>query len=47
MDLFTVYRPPKIPGLQFRFLASGIQQEPQNRLFYDFRIIVDLDLPLF
>src|SRR5262245_25771578 len=47
MDLFTVYRPPQIPGLQFRFLASGIQQEPQNRLFYDFRIIVDFDLPLF
>src|SRR5262245_30688961 len=47
MDLVTVYRPPQIPGLQFRFLASGIQQEPQSRLFYDFRIIVDFEVPLF
>jgi hypothetical protein len=47
LDLFTVYRPPRIPGLQFRFLASGIQQEPESRLFYDFRIILDLELPLF
>ncbi len=46
-DLFTVYRPPQIPGLQFRFLASMIQQEPQTRLFYDFRIIVDFEVPLF
>ena len=32
-DLFTIYRPPKLPGFQFRFLASTIQQEPQSRLF--------------
>jgi len=44
---FTIYRPPKLPGFQFRFLASMIQQEPQSRLFYDFRIIMDYELPLF
>ena len=31
----------------WRFLASGIQQEPQSRVFYDFRIIMDFELPLF
>jgi len=46
-DLFTIYRPPTLPGFQFRFLASMIQQEPQSRLFYDFRIIMDYELPLF
>ena len=46
-DLFTIYRPPKLPGFQFRFLASMIQQEPPSRLFYDFRIIMDYELPLF
>jgi hypothetical protein len=46
-DLFTIYRPPSLPGFQFRFLASMIQQEPQSRLFYDFRIIMDYELPLF
>jgi hypothetical protein len=47
LDLFTIYRPPRIPGLQFRFLASAIHQEPIDRLFYDFRIILDLEVPLF
>ena len=46
-DLFTIYRPPKLPGFQFRVLASMIQQESQSRLFYDFRIIMDYELPLF
>jgi len=46
-DLFTVWRLPQVPGMQFRFLASMIQQEPQTRLFYDFRIILDLEIPLF
>jgi len=47
LDLFTVWRPPQVSGFQFRFLASGIQQEPLSRLFYDFRIIVDYELRLF
>jgi hypothetical protein len=46
-DLFTVYRPPRLPGFQFRFLGSMIQQEPQSRLFYDFRVILDMETPLF
>ena len=47
LDFFTVYSPPRIHGLQFRFLASAIHQEPQSRLFYDFRIILDFEVPLF
>jgi hypothetical protein len=47
LDLFTVWRPPQVPGLQFRFLGSAIHQEPLSRLFYDFRIILDLELRLF
>ena len=46
-DLFTVWRPPQLPGFRFRFLSSLIQQDGEGRLFYDFRIILDLDLPLF
>ena len=46
-DLFTVYRPPKVPGFQFRFLGSMIQQDPQSRLFYDFRVILDMEMRLF
>jgi hypothetical protein len=46
-DLFTVYRPPQLPGFQFRFLASMIQQDPQTKLYYDFRVIMDYELPLF
>jgi hypothetical protein len=45
-DLFTVYRPPQLPGFQFRFLASMIQQDPQTKLYYDFRVIMDYELPL-
>jgi hypothetical protein len=46
-DLFIVWRPQQVPGLQFRNLISLIQQDPQSRLFYDIRIIVDLELRLF
>src|SRR5262249_14711827 len=45
-DVSTIYRPSKLPGFQFRFLASMVRQEPQSRLFYDFRIIMDYELPL-
>ena len=47
LDLFTVYRPPQLPGFQGRVLMSGIQQNPQSRLYYDFRIIMDFEVPLF
>ncbi|HYB43684.1 MAG TPA: OprD family outer membrane porin [Candidatus Methylomirabilis sp.] len=47
LDFFATWRPPQVPGFQTRFLASGIQQEPQSRVFYDFRIIMDFELPLF
>jgi hypothetical protein len=46
LDLFTVWRPPQVPGFQFRFLGSAIQQDPQSRLFYDFRVIFDFEVPL-
>ncbi len=46
LDLFTVYRPPAVPGLQFRMLISNIFQEPLDRDFFDFRFIVDFELPL-
>jgi len=47
LDFFTVWRPPQVPGFQARFLGSGIQQEPQSRLYYDFRIIMDFEVPFF
>ena len=47
LDLFTVFRPPRLPGFRFRFLSSIIQQEGNSQIFYDFRIILDYDLPLF
>ena len=46
IDLFTVYRPPAVPGLQFRMLISNIFQEPLDNNFFDFRFIVDFELPL-
>jgi outer membrane porin, OprD family len=45
-DLFTVWRPPQLPGFRFRFLSSFIHQEGNSQLFYDFRVILDIDLPL-
>ena len=46
LDLFTIYRPPAVPGLQFRMLISNIFQEPLDNNFFDFRFIVDFELPL-
>jgi hypothetical protein len=46
IDLFTVYRPPAVPGLQFRVLVSNIFQEPLEGSHHDFRFIVDFELPL-
>ena len=46
LDLFTVYRPPVVPGLQFRMLISSICQEPPDNNFLDGRFIVDFELPL-
>jgi hypothetical protein len=47
LDLFSVWRSPQLPGFRLRFLSSFIQQDGQSQLFYDFRVILDLDLPLF
>jgi hypothetical protein len=46
LDLFTVYRPPAVPGLQFRMLISNVFLEGRDRDFYDVRFIVDFELPL-
>jgi hypothetical protein len=45
-DLFNVWRPAQVPGFQFRTLFSLIQQDPQSRLYYDIRLIMDFEVPL-
>jgi hypothetical protein len=46
MNLFWVYRPPQVPGLQFRMLNKLIWQEGFGGTGYDMRLIVDFELPL-
>ena len=46
-DLFIVWRPPKLPGFQVRNLNSFINQEGNDKFYYDFRIILDFECRLF
>lgn len=46
-DLFVVWRIPKLPGFQLRNLNSFINQEGNDRWYYDFRLILDIDIALF
>jgi len=47
LDLLNVWRPLRVPGFQFRFLSSYIKDDDKARSFYDFRIIMDWEIPLF
>jgi hypothetical protein len=47
LDFLNVWRPLRVPGFQFRFLSSYIKDDDKARSFYDFRIIMDWEIPLF